>query len=55
MRVNGVTHYAGGRELACGILVRDRSLGAIMAMYVGAIGHEVDCMACIAKTSGSEG
>ena len=54
MHVDGITHYTRGRELACGTLVHDRSLDAIVNMHVEAIGRDVDCMACIAETSGNE-
>jgi hypothetical protein len=55
MHVDGITHYARARDLACGIRVHDRSLDAVLRMYVEAAEREVDCMACIAEESGSGG
>lgn len=55
IHVNGVTHYTRARNLACGIRVHNRSLDSVLKMYIEATEREVDCMACIAEESGSEG
>ena len=51
IHVDGVTHASIGRGLACGLEVFDRHLNAIMRMYDDAVGREIDCMACVARTA----
>lgn len=49
--VDGVVHLAGEGgshgAMACGTVVYDRSLDAIMRMYVEGAGRDVDCMTCL--------
>jgi hypothetical protein len=54
IHVDGITHRASGRNLACGMTVFDRRLDAIMKMFLEGEAKEVDCMACIAEGPGNE-
>lgn len=50
MLVDGVVHVGGSAPrgaMACGLVVYDRSLDAIMKMYVEGASQDVDCMTCL--------
>jgi hypothetical protein len=50
LHVDGITHRARGHGLACGMIVHDRSLDAIVTMHAEGASREVDCMACVADS-----
>ena len=51
--VDGITHCAGLSSgdgtagMACGLIVFERTLDAIMKMFTEGSGKDVDCMACL--------
>lgn len=50
MMVDGVVHLGGvgiHGAMACGLAVYDRSLDAIMKMFVEGTDRDVDCMTCL--------
>lgn len=50
LTVDGVTHLGGAgshHAMACGLVVYDRSLDAIMRMFVEGTDRNVDCMTCL--------
>lgn len=56
--VDGIVHLGGAGShdaMACGLVVYDRSLDAIMKMFIEGSGKDVDCMAClVAEARGSK-
>lgn len=47
LMVDGVVHNGGTGKMACGLLVFDRSVDAIVKMFVEGVGKDVDCMTCL--------
>lgn len=48
MRVDSVTHLAGYYDrMACGLVVYNRGLDAVVKMYVEGADRDVDCMTCL--------
>lgn len=50
MLVDGVVHGGGAMPrglMACGLVVYDRSLDAIMKMFVEGYNKDIDCMTCL--------
>jgi len=48
--VDGIVHLGGAGShdaMACGLVVYDRSLDAIMRMFVEGSDRDADCMACL--------
>lgn len=58
LTVDGVTHLGGTgsrHAMTCGLVVYDRSLDAIMKMFVEGTDRDVDCMTClVAEARGSK-
>ena len=47
LMVDGVVHNGSNGEIACGLIVFDRSMGTIVKMFVEGVGKDVDCMTCL--------
>ncbi len=54
LMVDNMVHNGVLGALACGIIVFDRSLEAIVKMFVDGAGKDIDCMACLVAEAREE-
>lgn len=57
MSVDGVIHLHGGitGAVACGLVIYDRSIIAIMMMFAEGTDKDVDCMTCLVAEAREKG
>lgn len=54
LMVDGVVHNGSFGHMACGIEVFDRSLNAVIKMFVDGSDKDVDCMTCLVMEARDE-
>ena len=54
LMVDGVVHNGSNAEMACGLIVFDRSMNTIVKMFVEGASKDVNCMSCLVAEARNE-